>query len=93
MATGRCAGCGRTNSARKISLHVLECAEYLALFQRDPSRALTPVAEYDRYRREDATPEARAVRRGQRLHVRFAEINRQQAASASRWACPPDLLE
>jgi hypothetical protein len=93
MAAGRCAGCGRVDSARKIALHVLACQGYIELFERNPEAALTPEAELLRFRREDDTPEARAVARGQRLHERFTEINRQQAASASRWACPPDILE
>jgi hypothetical protein len=93
MATGRCAGCGRTDSLRKITVHIIECADYAALYERDPGLALTPQAEYDRFRREDDTPEAHARQRDQRLKARFAEINRAQAASASRWACPPDILE
>lgn len=93
MAAGRCAGCGRTDSLRKISLHIVDCSAYLDLYDRDPQRALTPIAEYERYRREDSTPEARAVQRGHRLERRFAEINRLHAVSATRWACPPDILE
>lgn len=92
MPAGRCAGCGRTESMRKISLHIVECGRYIDLYARHPERALAPVAEYDRYRREN-TPEARAEQRGQRLHARFAEINRQQAASVTRWTTPPDLLD
>jgi hypothetical protein len=93
MATGRCSGCGRTDSLRKISTHIVDCFAYLDLFQRDPARALGPAAEYERYRAEDRSPEARAEQRGERLQVRFAEINRQQAVSASRWAKPPDILD
>lgn len=93
MAAGRCAGCGRTDSARKVALHILTCQAYIELFERDPESALTPEAEFIRFRREDDTPEARALARGNRLHQRFTEINRQQVASASRWATPPDILE
>lgn len=93
MPAGRCAGCGRVDSRRKIALHIAECSQYIELYQRDPSRALTPEAEYERHRTVDMTPEARAFQRGVRLKHRFAEINQQQQASASRWATPPDILE
>lgn len=93
MPAGRCSGCGRTDSLRKVRLHVVECTDYIELFRQEPARALDPHAEYVRYRREHGSPEARAVQRGHRLEVRFAEINRHQAASTSRWATPPDILE
>lgn len=93
MAAGRCAGCGRTGPGSKIAGHVIACQAFIELFERDPGRALTPEAELIRFLHEDDTPEARAAARGQRLEERFAEINRQQAVSASRWATPPDLLD
>lgn len=93
MAAGRCAGCGRTDSARKVAVHVLACKAFIDVFEQDPERALTPEAELDRFRREDDTPEAKAVARGLRLEERFAAINRQQQVSASRWVTPPDILE
>lgn len=93
MAAGRCSGCGRGDSLRKIILHVVSCEAYLALYEHDPERALDPVAENERFRSEENTPEARAEQRGVRLETRFAEINRLQAVSASRWARPPDILE
>lgn len=91
--SGRCSGCGRINSVRKISSHIVECPKYQDLYERDRSRALDPAAEYIRYQAEDRNPEARAERRGARMSVRFAEINRQQTVSAARWARPPDLLD
>jgi hypothetical protein len=93
VAAGRCAGCGRTGSLRKITQHMVSCSDFIDLFGRDPAKALDPEAEYDRYRAEERNAEARAHQRGERLAVRFAEINRQQAASASRWAKPPDILD
>lgn len=93
MAAGRCAGCERTGSLRKINLHVIECPQFTALYAADPQRALAPAQEWLRHRREDTTEEARAVARGRRLTARFADINRQQAVSASRWATPPDILD
>lgn len=93
MALGRCSGCGRADSLRKISLHILSCPLYGELFAREPERCLDPAAENERYRAEENTPQARAEQRGERLHQRFSEINRQQAVSASRWARPPDILD
>lgn len=93
MAQGRCAGCGRTDSVRKISQHIINCPEYSRLFQTDRARCLTPAAEYERYRIEDNSALAKAGRRGERLSVRFAEINRHQAASERRWQRPKDILE
>lgn len=93
MASGRCAGCGRIDSLRKISQHIVDCEKYYTLFQQDPSRCLTPAAEFERYCDEENSAVARAEQRGTRLAVRFAEINRHQAASAARWQRPPDILE
>lgn len=93
MASGRCSGCGRADSLRKISTHIVSCPDYAELFQSDPSKALDPAAEHRRFQTEDRSPEARAEQRGERLLVRFADINRQQAASTARWAKPPSILD
>lgn len=92
MPTGRCSGCGRTGSLCKIRLHVVACDEYIDLFARDPEAALDPHTDFVQHRRAQ-TAQARAIERGHRLEARFAEINRQQAASASRWVTPPDILD
>jgi hypothetical protein len=93
MAAGRCAGCGRIDSVRKVSQHIVDCADYLVLYQADPGRCLTPAGEYERYRREETSAVARAEQRGTRLAARFREINRHQAVSTARWQRPPDILE
>lgn len=93
MATGRCAGCGRIASLRKISQHIVDCESYIELYKREPAQCLDPVAELNRFRDQGGAPQARAEQRDERLRARFAEINRQQLASASRWAKPPDILE
>lgn len=93
MATGRCAGCGRINSLRKISQHIVDCQSYIELYERDPASCLDPVTELNRYREHGGGSQARAEQRDERRRARFAEINRQQLASASRWASPPDILE
>jgi len=93
MAQGRCAGCGRIDSLRKVSLHIVGCSEYIDLYARHPERCLAPVAEFERYCIEDNSPVARAEQRGTRLAERFAEINQHQHRSAARWARPKDILE
>lgn len=93
MASGRCAGCGRINSLRKISQHIVDCQSYIELYEQAPERCLDPVAEWDRYRERGGGTQERAEQRDERLRARFAEINRQQLASASRWASPPDILD
>ncbi len=93
MASGRCAGCGRTGSLRKISQHIVDCCSYIELYERNPERCLDPVAELNRYRIHDGGSQARAEQRDERLRARFAEINRLQLTSANRGASPPDILE
>ncbi len=93
MASGRCAGCGRIESIRKIVLHTIDCPAYLDLYRRDPQKCLSPAEELERHRGEDTTAEARAQRRSDRAKLRSIEHNRHQAASAKRWATPPDLLD
>ena len=92
MSAGRCSGCGRIDSLRKIRLHIVGCEDYIGLFRQTPADALDPHIDYVRHRRAQS-PETRAVLRGHRLEARFAEINRQQQVSTSRWATPPDILE
>lgn len=93
MAAGRCAGCGRTGSAKKIRAHAMTCPQYTELFQSDPGRCLDPEAEHERYRTEDNTSEARALRRHQRLTGSYAELERRQALQSARWRRPKDILE
>lgn len=92
MPSGRCSGCGHSDSPKKVSTHVVSCPQYLLLHQTDPALCLSPAAEAEKYRREN-TAEARAARRDTRLHHRFAELDRLQAAQANRWQRPPDLLD
>lgn len=90
--TGRCAGCGLTDSPKKVRLHVMTCPDYLALHHSEPGRALDPEAEYERHRTEDNTSEARAERRDLKLRTRFAETQRRQSAQADRFRRPRDIL-
>lgn len=71
----------------------MTCPDYLALYRREPGRALDPDAEWNRYRNEDTTSEARAHRRDLTLRRRFAEMERRQSIQANRWHRPKDILE
>lgn len=93
MATGRCSGCGRIGSLRKINQHVIDCSQYIELFVSAPLRCLAPAEEYQRYQAQEHSAVAKAEHRGARLAARFAEINRHQAAATVRWQRPPDILE
>ncbi len=93
MPTGRCAGCGFSDSCTKVKGHILGCPEYLALFRKTPERCLDPAAEHARFKAEDDTSEARAERRDQRLSDRFAEMDRLASIQAARWRQPKDILE
>lgn len=90
--TGRCAGCGNTASSRKIEIHILTCDQFLALFKSTPQRCLDPQAEFERFKSEEDTPEARAVRRGQRLQQRFLEFDAIARTQADRWRPEGDIL-
>ncbi len=92
MAAGRCAGCGRTGSSKRINTHVLGCDGYRQLFQLAPERCLDPAAEYRRFKAEDDTSEARAERRDARLQQRFADMDAEQSRQAQRWRKPADIL-
>jgi hypothetical protein len=92
MAAGRCAGCGHTETVRKVELHILTCQHYLTLFRSEPGRCLAPEAELQRHRTHDNTSEHRAARRDDRLRHQFADLDRQQQRSVARWRTPPDIL-
>jgi len=93
MPTGRCAGCGYVNSDRRAKLHVVGCSDFLELFENDPDKALDPVTEYQRYKSEELTSDARAQRRDLRLTERFSELSALQDLQARRWTTPKDILE
>lgn len=92
MAVGRCAGCGKQGSACKVEQHLVSCEKYIALFKNHPERALLPEAEYERYKREDRSPEAKAEAKEQRLHATLVDEDRRRASQEARWATPKDIL-
>jgi len=92
MPTGRCAGCGFSAPHTKVKIHVLACPVYVRLFHEDPHRCLDPLAEYERFKTSEDTPEARAVQRDLRLAARFVELSSAEARQTNRWRTPPDIL-
>lgn len=94
MAQGRCAGCGKTGqSCKGMKNHILECPAYVKLYKSDPSKALMPEQEFERWQREENSEEARAAARDVRLAAKFAELDSKRDAQSERWAQPPDLLD
>lgn len=85
MASGRCAGCGRSGPSGKIYAHVTECSPFLAL----PYAGQTdPVEAYEAWQAEGKA-EAREVRK---VALSDREVELRSAADV-RWAKPRDLLE
>jgi len=70
----------------------MQCPRYLELYKSNPAAALDPRAEFDRFKREEDSPEARAVAKDERLAKRFAELDTRRVAQTERWATPPDPL-
>lgn len=93
MPTGRCAGCGFTNSERKTRQHVIACDAFLVLFRDQPARALDPLLEFARYQSEEQTADARALRRDVARTERFSELSTLQDLQTRRWARTRDILE
>jgi hypothetical protein len=93
MSAGRCAGCGRVDSCRKVSEHIVACGRYADLFATSPQLCLDPAAEFARHRAVTDTEHARAARRDARLRTRFAELDHRQTVSKTRWRTPPDILD
>lgn len=92
MPSGRCSGCGHTDSSKKVAAHITTCPAYLDLYLTEPQRCLSPSAEARRHRTAD-TAQARAQRRDLRLRHRFAELDQQVRTQIDRWRTPPDLLD
>lgn len=80
-------------SLRKVTTHVVVCPDYAQLYREDPARALSPEDEYNRWKVEDHSPEARAERKDQKQQDMWVKLDRSRDASDKRWATPPDILE
>jgi hypothetical protein len=77
---GRCAGCRKTGELKPIVLHVIMCADWAALYQKDPAAALGAAEEYQRWRRDDRPAEHEAD-----LKLRIADTQGRRAASVARF--------
>ena len=87
MAAGRCAGCGDTGPERSVIVHTQTCAKFAELVRTEPSRALDPVAEHERWQVEDKPAE-----RERRLRDKVADTDARRAVQAGRFATR-NLLE
>lgn len=88
MASGRCAGCGKSGTVKAVQSHIMSCAAFAALYKADKTRALSPAEEYVRWQAEGkraASMEMRGASKGRN------EARRQQ--QAGRFARLPDILE
>ena len=72
--------------------HLLECSEYHEAWKHDPENTLDPAAEYKRWAAEENSADAVALRRGDSVARRFAELDQARAASDRRWSPPVDPL-
>jgi hypothetical protein len=94
MAKGKCAGCGvQKNSSKIMNQHIVVCEKYLEIYKIDPSRALSPEAEFLRYQNEDNNEEAKAERKDKRLSSIFEEIDTKREAQTLRWKKPKSILD
>jgi hypothetical protein len=87
MATGRCVGDGRTGPARDIAIHILLCPEFARVYRDTPERALTPVEEYARWRREEQDDDRDVAR-----EAKVAGTDAKRAELADRFRTR-DILE
>jgi hypothetical protein len=76
-----------------MDTHVVTCPDFIALYKSDPSKAINPRQEYDRWSREENSAEARAEAKDARLSTRFAELDRRRMEQSERWQKPKDPLD
>lgn len=94
MSAGRCAGCGFQNvSCQKVKRHVVDCPDYIELFRTDPGRALDPEEEYQRYKAEDDSPEARLDRKMDRIERLDTMLDARRQAHRERFTAYDPLLD
>lgn len=71
----------------------MACDDFEVLWREHPEKALSPKAEYERWRREEMSKEAKDERKVARLDVMFAELDRKREYQSQRWEKPRDPLE
>jgi hypothetical protein len=77
---GRCAGCGKTGSASKISRHIADCARWAELFGTSPDAALDAETEYQRWLEHDKEDE-----RDQRRETHVLAVRQRREEGHERW--------
>lgn len=80
MSQGRCPGCGEMNQVNVIYGHLVSCPEYARLYREYPERALSPVAEYQRWLGEEKSAE-----QATRVAAKVADTDGRRAAMADRF--------
>jgi hypothetical protein len=88
---GRCAGCGRSGPAKKISAHQLNCEPFQMLYLANPDKALGPLAEQARWEAEDKVC-GRDARKDRMVSGLTATLALRTQA-LQRFARLPDVLE
>jgi hypothetical protein len=88
MATGRCAGCGKSGPPKKVQAHIMTCPDYAELYRADPARALPPEAEHARWAAQDKEAD-KAARRAALAEAGAA----RRADQVGRFARLPDILD
>jgi hypothetical protein len=77
---GRCAGCQECGELKRVTLHVMTCARWAALYRGNPAAALGPAEELERWTRED-----RGGERAADLARRVSDTQGRRAASVARF--------
>jgi hypothetical protein len=80
MAAGRCEGCGKTGSECLVGRHTVGCPDWLELFARDPSQALSPRESYRRWK-----DGGKAAERDARLRAVAFEVAVRREAGSDRF--------
>lgn len=83
---GRCEGCGRTDSVRKVTSHIQGCDRWLALYASDPALALSPEESARQWKGG-----GRASERAAYLLAVTSDIEGRRAAALERFR-PVDIL-
>lgn len=84
---GRCSGCGETGPDKAIATHTVSCEVFAALYRLSPEQALSPEAEYMRWREQDKAAEQTA-----RVAAKVSDTDARRAAMADRFRTR-DILE
>lgn len=88
MSQGRCPGCGETGPAAEVLVHTYGCSKFAKLYREHREQALSPVAEYRRWREQEKDAEQQA-----RVAAKVESGAAGRAVMADRFRTPKDILE